>query len=155
MDKAFSSDRGCGLNAAIDITWPVGVLLLLAPVWFVLGPRRTRHWATAKARVVDKDYADRGSLMRRFLRFEYGAEHCIEYEVDGRTYFGCKGIAIFTRFGRMRAKSIPIVPLEFDVRYHPVDPERYSAIHAYHGWYVALATAISWGFGLVLLIWWT
>ena len=129
----------------------IGLLIALVPTCFVWRPQQTKRWPTARAHLSKIRYDDHNSFSRRFWRWEYGDDYQIEYEVDGTRYCKVRHLSIHTRMGLLRARAIPLVPDEFDVRFHPKDPNRYSVIHLYPRWYVYLVTAILVIIGLAII----
>jgi hypothetical protein len=132
----------------------IGVAIAIVPAcYFAWRPRSTRNWPRARARLIKIRYDDHDGLVRRFWRAQYGEDYGIEYEVEGRKYLQIRWINTYTRLGRLRAKSIPLVPNEFEVRYRADNPDKYSVIHVYPRWYVWVVTTICATVGLLIAVW--
>ena len=145
----------CDGNAAV--IWQLaGILLLLAPAYFVVVPLMTRKWPTARAKVVVHESNARdgivGWVIDPFTRTDYG----IEYVVDGREFSKNLNIEGYIRVDGFRKHYFPLVPQEFDVRYHPDDPGHYSIAHAFKTWVKWSTSIVCIVLGLSILssVWW-
>ena len=88
-----------------------------------------------------------GRLVDPFTRTDYG----IEYVVDGQVFSKNPNIEGYSQVDGFREHYFPLVPREFDVRYHPDDPGRYSIAHAYKTWVVLVISIICVVIGLSIL----
>ena len=108
-----------------------GAVALLVPAYFVLVPWLTRNWPTAKAEVVEVASTNPDGLYARYRKFKHGKDCGIEYEVRGQRYRKNPNIEAVFKADSFSAHAVSTIHEEFEVRYHPDNPNRYSIAHAY------------------------
>ena len=128
-----------------------GILFLCFPLYFRWQQWRTKDWLTAKARVIEVESQSLFERSGNTWHLNLDADYAIEYEVGGKKYIQTPDIESNVRAGGIKIWKSPTIPKEFDVRYHPHDPNKYSIEHAYSPWVIRLVTTISVLLGLVLL----
>lgn len=114
--------------------------ILAVPAYFWWELWSTRRWPTTKARVIELEQAKPPGILSWLSKSYSGPDLGIEYEVDGTRFVKNPNIEGQTTAGFHRS-YFSVVPTEFDVRYHPDDPDRYSLVHAYK-------PSVFWGTGL-------
>ncbi|RBP49358.1 hypothetical protein [Arenicella xantha] len=129
----------------------IGIIIFLAPLYFFIVPMFTKKWPTTRAQVVEltsnKKKGVSGWLLDPFVDTDYG----IEYIVDSRKYAKNPHIEAYTQVSGFRKNYFPVVPWEFELRYHPNNPERFSLVHAYKKSVVWVTTLIAAVIGLGII----
>lgn len=125
--------------------------MLLFPFYFWWEPWRTRHWPTAKAKVIEVDRKFPLGLDGNELYIDSKPDLAIEYEVNGKRYVQKPNIESNVRVGGITVSKRPIVSEEFEVRYRPGNPDDYSHEHAIKSGPKWIITTAFWILGVVAI----
>ncbi len=120
-------------------------------MYFVVVPWITRNWPRAKATVVEVVPKNPDGLFARYRKFKEGKDYGIEYEVRGQRYRKNPNIEAIFKTDGFGANSVSMIHEEFEVRYYPHDPNRYSIAHAYKPWAKWTVTTFCLIFGSVAI----
>ena len=132
----------------------VGFMFLCVPVFYWWEKKRTRGWLTTKAKVIEID--PKSMWKREGLRYTLNldTDYAIEYEVDGKKYVQTPSIENNIHLGPFKMWRSPSIPEEFDVRYDPKNPDRYSYSHTYSRAFILMLYTLCMVIGIFLLVFW-
>jgi hypothetical protein len=133
------------------INFIFGIAFISVPIYLWWQIQRTVNWPSTRACVVPIDTEKKSITDSILSNLSRGPSYAIEYEVNGKKYVKHPDIENNVRVGGFKVWKSPAINENFNLRYHPNDPNNYRLEHALKPGTFAAIVGICLIFGVVQL----